>query len=196
MQNEFTILFRDAKKIYLEASARYDEAWNSFNYDPNRLHHWDEFRDLAIRFDWHVEQHLLGLHQRGLTTYPTKDVEFAWRRCLSHISDAFGPSGFKSCFDRILSGADGGAPAVLREFGQSITDGFVTNLTRGLISAYWDHLTFEQKLAEPIAYVNTWRHTLPPDMTEDGGWRIRSDFRTFLGQHILAMRRQERMSHE
>lgn len=194
MLNDLAILFADAQKINKETSARFDEAWNAFDFGKlGAARTWDICRDLLTRFDWHVEQHLVGLHRVGLTRYPHDDAEFGWGRCLRHISDAFGQSGFKACFDRMRSGADGGAYAVLRELGQHITDAFVKNQIRCMISAYWDSLDVQQKLAAPLEYIRVYASALPRDLTDDGGWRIRADFPAFLEQHVTAMRRLERI---
>jgi hypothetical protein len=195
MPNDFEFLLADARKIHRETSARFDAAWNCFDFrDVAEITSADAAQDLLTRFCWHVEQYLLGLPRHQHTTYPSEDADFGWKRCVSHLHDAMGPSGPNACIDRMRSGADGGAAAVLRELGQHVTGSSVRNQIRCMISAYWDDLALEEKLTAPVKFISQYKAILPHDLVDDGGWRIRANFPAFLEMHLAAMQRLGRIN--
>lgn len=194
MSREIARLFADARHILDETARSLDQAMNAFDYDGQKLDQWDAVTDLLLRFDWHLLQTLL--HITPLTAYPKGHMEVAKRQCLKHILESFGPSGPHHCFERIRNGVDGGAPAVLREFGQKQSDAFGQNQIDCMISAYWDRLTVEQKLQAPLDYLADYAALVPQGMTEGSAARIRAYFPEILKAHIQAARKLERIGHE
>lgn len=161
-----------------------DEALNSFAMPGGAVPDWPAFRDCVTRFVCHAENVMLRPSQ-PFAVNPKMHFGKACRL----LMQAFGPDGDKTAANMAIHGVEGGLRRVLKTLAQGIAEEFSGNEIRGRVSAYWNSLSLEEKLAAPKEYLAKYGHLLPDDVTECGAARVRGFFPKFLETHPETLRR-------
>jgi len=172
------------ERTHLENEKRAAEAFNSFPIQDARASDWSSFRDCTTRFYRHVSSAILGV--RG-TLPPFEDLEFG--RVCGILMKEFGPDGEKAAANMAIHGVEGGLTQVLKVIARRLVEEYSENEVRARISARWNALTVDQKMAWSTEYLEKYEHLLPRDLTEGGAARLRALLPRYLEKHPEAAKR-------
>ena len=170
-----------------KVSANVDQAINSFTMSRTTITDWDEYRYYLADFFRHVESVVLKLGAGAPV-----DREFYWGRCANILDKEFGSSGFKTAFEMIRTGKDGGLYRILKTIADKMAENYSQNEISARISKYWESLTLDEQLAAPDEYLGKYGHMLPTEFTEGSAARLRLNFVKALEEypHIIRRLRQ------
>ena len=105
----------DSSRTTDKTSAEVDRAVNSFSMNRTTIEKWDEYKNCLADFFRHVESVVLKLGDNAPV-----DREIYWSRCSRMLEKEFGPSGFKTAFERVRTGKDGGLYRILKSIAEKI----------------------------------------------------------------------------
>jgi hypothetical protein len=178
----------DPSRNYEDVSARVDHAINSFPVQRATIENWDEYEAFFGDFYLHIEKTVLRLSS------DVPDSERFYRALCSNLMDkAFGPSGFKTAFEIVRTGKEGGLYQVLKTVANLMAERYAENEIWGRISHYWESLTLEEKLDAPDEYLQKYGHLLPSELTEGSAARLRVNFPKVLEEHPKMIRRMRKI---
>jgi len=172
------------ERTLLENERLADKALNSFATPGGTVPDWPAFRDCTTRFVCHAENVILHPRQ----PFPVNPAMHFGKACRI-LMKAFGSDGEKTAANMAIHGVEGGLRHVLKTLAQGIAEEFSNNEIRGRVSAYWNSLSLEERLAAPKEFLAKYGHLLPADVTEGGAARVRGFFPKFLETYPEALRR-------
>ena len=124
--------------------------------------------------------------------FPEASPAFEQSMCREVLTEAFGPSGFRTAADMAITGAEGALLRVAREFVGVLASRFTKNEIAAKVNCYWNGLTTEEKLAAPEEYLEKYRRVIPAGYE----WNIRIYFRDWLLKHPMMIQRLERIGRD
>jgi len=167
-----------------KVSASVDQAINFFTMSRTTITDWDDYRYYLADFFRHVESVVLKLRDGAPV-----DREFYWGRCTIILNKEFGPSGFKTAFEIVRTGKDGGLYRILKTIADQMAEKYSQNEISARISKYWESLTFDEQLEAPDELLSKYGHLLPTEFTEGSAARLRVDFVKALEEYPNIIRR-------
>ena len=172
------------ERTLIENERRADEALNSFTMPGGAVPDWPAFRDCTTRFVCHAENIMLRPRQPFAL-----DPKMHFGKACRLLMQAFGSEGDKTAANMAIHGVEGGLRRVLKTLALGLAEEYSGNEVRAKVSAYWNSLSLEEKLAAPKEYLAKYGHLLPADVTEDSAARVRGFFPKFLETHTETLRR-------
>ena len=151
-----------------QVSARVDRAVNSFQLESGVIDRWSDYQELMTEFYCHVENIILRIERPS--------SEFDWSRCVDLLQQAYGQNGYKTAFDMVRTGLDGGLYAVLKEVASRMIKNYAGNEISARINHFWNDLSVQEQLATMDEYLEKYGHLLPSVMTEGSAVRIKVNF--------------------
>ena len=179
----------DPSRTIDKISSKIDKAFNSFDRPQPTTDDWNEYEEFFAEFFRHLENY-------GRKPFPEIDdpIGFYWVRCEKLLDKAFAPRGYKTAFEMVSTGKDGGLYQVLKTVADQLAEEYAQNTISARVYDYWNSLTHDEKLNEPDEYIRDYGHLLPPEMTEGNAVRIRVNFPEVLEEHPRMIRRMRRIS--
>lgn len=174
----------DPARTLDEVSGRADDAVNSFRMESTIIDDWQEFRKVLTKFYRHVENVILRIRS-GFSGDPDID----WGRCCMLLREEYGANGEKAAFEIARTGVEQGLYVVLQAVAERMINDYTGNETEAKISAFWENLSSDEKLAVSKEYLDKYGHLLPSELTEGSAARIRANFLRVLGEHPRTIRR-------
>jgi hypothetical protein len=121
---------------------------------------------------------------RPRTVQPAMD----WSRCRDMLKRAYGPEGVYFATQKALCAHDGGLRSVIRDLASEMASEYAQNEISARVHAFWNSLTFNEKLAASKEYIIKYGRFLPPDVVEDSAARLTALFPKFLEKHPQLLR--------
>jgi hypothetical protein len=178
----------DPSRTLEKTSAAVDRAMNSLSTGKGRIDTWDEYERSIADFFQHVESVVLRIAPGG-----PDDRTFYSSRCVALLNKAYGASGYKTAFDMVRTGKDGGLYRVLKTVADLMAENYAQNEIYARISNYWEGLSLDEKLAAPDEYLLKYGYLLPEEWTKGSAPRVRAFFVKVLEQHPAMIRRMRRI---
>jgi hypothetical protein len=145
---------------------------------------WDDYRNFLADFFRHVESVVLKLRDGAPV-----NREFYWARCANILDEEFGPNGFKTAFEMVRTGKEGGLYQVLKTIADKMSEKYSQNEISARIHRYWNSLTLDEKLAAPDEYLDKYGHLLPSEFSEGSAARLRTNFVKILEEYPNIIKR-------
>ena len=178
----------DSSRTTDKTSAEVDRAVNSFPMNRKTIEKWDEYKNYLADFFRHVESVVLKLGDNAPV-----DREIYWSRCSRMLEKEFGPSGFKTAFERVRTGKDGGLYRILKSIAEKMVEKYAQNEISARISHYWNGLTVDEMMAAIDEYLEKYGHLMPSEFTDGTAATIRTNFVAVLNEHPKLIRRLRRI---
>ena len=174
----------DPSRTLDKVSAAVDRAINSYAMSRTTIEDWDEYKNFLADFFRHVESVVLRLGGDAPV-----NQEFYWARCANILDKEFGRSGFKTAFEMIRTGKDGGLYRILKTIADQMAENYSQNEISARISKYWESLTLDEQLGAPDELLSKYGHLLPTEFTEGSAARLRVNFVKALEEYPNMIRR-------
>jgi hypothetical protein len=174
----------DPARTFDQISARADEAINSFRMESAIISDWQGFRTALTKFYRHVENVILRVRP-GFSANPDID----WGRCCNLLRKEYGANGEKAAFEMARTGVEQGLYGVLKAIAEQMISEYAGNETGAKISAFWESLSTDEKLAVSEEYLDKYGHLLSSELTEGSAARIRANFVRVLEEHPKTVKR-------
>ena len=158
-----------------------DEAVNSFHVPSGYITNHQRFEETMTRLFVHIESAVL---MRPRAVHPAMDGS----RCREMLTRAYGSEGMYFATQKALCGHDGGLRSVIRDLAGEMASEYAQNEIGARVQAFWNSLTFDEKLAASKEYISKYGHLLPRDVVEDGAARLTVFFPKFLEKHPQLLR--------
>jgi hypothetical protein len=120
-------------------------------------------------------------------------TEYYWSRCSGILNNAFGPSGFKTAFEMVRTGKNGGLYQILKIIAEHMAENYAQNEISARIYTYWESLTVDEKLAATDEYLHNYGHLLPAEFTDGSAARLKVHFPEVLKEHPKTIQRMRRV---
>lgn len=174
----------DPSRTLDKVSAAVDRAINSYAMSRTTIEDWDEYKNFLADFFRHVESVVFRLGGDAPV-----NREFYWARCTNILDKKFGPSGFKTAFEMVRTGKDGGLYSILKTIADQMAENYSQNEISARISKYWESLTLDEQLGAPNELLSKYGHLLPTEFTEGSAARLRVNFVKALEEYPNIIRR-------
>lgn len=178
----------DPSRTVDKVSADVDRAVNSFTTSRTIIKDWNEYEKFLADFCQYVETTMFKL---GASVPEYR--EFYWSRCVNIINNEFGPSGTKTAFEMVRTGKEGGLYRILKIITDKMAEKYAQNEISARISAYWNRLTVDEKLAAVDEYLSKFGHLLPTEFTDGSAVRLKVHFTKVLNEHPKMIRRMRQI---
>jgi len=169
-------------------SADVDQAVNSFTIGRITIEDWNEYKKFLADFCQYVETTVFRIGN-SVPEYR----EFYWSRCVNIINNEFGSSGFKTAFEMVRTGKEGGLYRILKIIADQMAEKYAQNEISARISDYWNRLTVDEKLAAVDEYLSKSGHMLPMEFTDGSAVRLKVHFTKVLNEHPKMIRRMRQI---
>jgi hypothetical protein len=158
----------------------FDEALNSYEYPPNCVDNYGQFKKLVGDFYWHVESTLIG--------FSDKEAPYDWyiqQKACQLMDRDYGENGSWVAYNIALSGAESGLYGVFKRIGEAMKreESFV--LIRCEVDSFLADVG-ESYLSAVHEYARKYEHLLP---TEYSNGKLLCDFRDILTRHPYVVKR-------
>ena len=180
----------DPSRVLDKVSADVDRAVNSFSMRRAKIEDWEEYEEFLAGFLRHIESVVLRL---GSKAPHAKDIY--WARCSNILEKKYGQNGFKTAFEMVRTGKNGGLYRILKIIADQMTENYAQNEISGRITYYLEELTIDEKLAAADEYHNKFGHLLPSDFTDANAARLKIHFEKALNEHPKIIQRMRRIGH-
>ena len=174
----------DPSRTIDKVSAEIDNAINSFAMNRTTITDWDEYKNYLADFFRNIESVVLNLGDGAPV-----NREMYWSRCSLILEKEFGPSGFKTAFEMVRTGKEGGLYRILKIIADKMAEKYSQNEISARISQYWTNLTVDEMLAATDEYLEKYGHLLPTEFTGSTAVRLRTNFVKLLEEHPKLIRR-------
>jgi len=178
----------DPMRTLNKVSADVDGAINSFSMNRATIKDWNEYQEYLAGFARHIEKIVLRM---GSGVPDNK--EFYWARCSNILDKRFGRSGFKTAFEMVMSGKDGGLYRILKTIAEEMAENYAGNEISARVNRYWSTLSIDEKLAAADEYKDKYGHLLPSEFTAGNGARLKAHFPQILEEHPKMIQRMRRV---
>ena len=177
-----TLLYEIAPARTLDEEQRkVDQAVNSFHVPSGYIKDHQRFEETMTRLFVHIESAVL---MRPRAVHPAMDGS----RCREMLRRAYGPEGMYFAAQKAICGHDGGLRSVIRDLASEMVSEYAENTIGARVHAFWNSLTFDEKLAASKEYIIRYGRFLPQDVVEDGAARLTVFFPKFLEKHPQLLR--------
>ena len=180
----------DPSRVFDKVSADVDRAVNSFPMRRAKIEDWEDYQEFLAGFFRHIESVVLRL---GSKAPHAKDIY--WARCSNILEKKYGQNGFKTAFEMVRTGKNGGLYRILKIIADQMTENYAQNEISGRITYYLEELTIDEKLAAADEYHNKFGHLLPSDFTDANAARLKIHFEKALNEHPKIIQRMRRIGH-
>jgi hypothetical protein len=174
----------DPSRTLNKVSADVDRAVNSFATRRTTIKDWDEYKNFLADFFRHIESVVLRLGGGA-----PRNREIYWSRCSNILNNTFGPNGFKTAFEIIRTGKEGGLYRILKTIADQMAENYSQNEISARISKYWESLTPDEKIAAPDEFLKKHGNLLPAEYTAGSAASLRINFLRVLNEYPYMIRR-------
>lgn len=178
----------DPSRTLDEVAARVNRARNSFRFERALITDYEEYEELIGRFFAHVEAQVLRIRPM----YDT-GAQLYRGRATALLNQAYGSQGWKTAFEMVRTGLEGGLSAVLGAMAEALALEYARNEIRARVYDYWQGLSARERLAATEEYLAKFGHLLPSELTEGSAARLKANFPGLLIEHPFMMRRMRRL---
>jgi len=178
----------DPKQTLDKVSADVDRAINSFAMNRAAIMDWNEYKEYLANFARHVEKSVLKFGS-GVPEYK----ELYWTRCSNILEKKFGPSGFKTAFEMVMSGKGGGLYRILKMIADEMGENYAQNEISARVNQYYSTLSIDEKLAAANEYQRKYGHLLPSEFTSGNAARLKAHFPQILIEHPKIIQRMRKI---
>jgi len=174
----------DPSRTIDNVSADVDQAINNFSKPRSTIGDLDEYRQFLADFCRHVETTVLKMSG----SFP-KYSDFYWARCSNMLDDEFGHNGWKTAFEMVRTGKEGGLYRVLKAIADRMAENYAQNAISARIGDFLNNLTNDEQLAAADEYIEKHGHLIPSEFTSGNGARLKANFAKVLNEHPKIIQR-------
>lgn len=177
----------DPTRTLDEMDRRANAALGRYPLTEARYEDWREYVGCLTHFYAHLEGHLLNL--KG--PYPGSPAMW-WGQCSNVLERIYGREGYKTAFQLVRSGTEGGLYGVLKAIARNQARHYADTEIRARISAFWISLSAKERFDAINEYIDKFRGLLPVETRAGSSSGLKVRFWEVLEEHPRMLQRLRR----
>lgn len=173
----------DPSRTIDRITAEIDRAFNSFPMNRTTIKDLNDYENYLADFFRHIESVSTNMGNNAPV-----NREAYWARCSRILDKEFGPNGWKTAFELVRTGKEGGLYRLLKTIAEKMAEQYWQNEISARIGQYWNNLTVDEMMAAIDEYLEKYGHLLPSELTEGPAGRVRTNFFKVLEEHPKLIR--------